>query len=91
MAHLIIPLIGGLSRLPMILHTPPQAGADIPPPQLMLKMYLALKKRAGDAVLPDWATLDPTSDYFPYLHQQKYCPAPCCVLFSPSAGRSRRL
>ena len=25
------------------------------------------------------------------LHQQKYCPAPCCVLFSPSAGRSRRL
>ena len=25
------------------------------------------------------------------VHQQKYCPAPCCVLFSPSAGRSRRL
>ena len=25
------------------------------------------------------------------MHQQKYCPAPCCVLFSPSAGRSRRL
>ena len=25
------------------------------------------------------------------LHQQKNCPAPCCILFAPSAGRSRRL
>ena len=24
------------------------------------------------------------------VHQQKYCPAPCCILFAPSAGRSRR-
>ena len=24
-------------------------------------------------------------------HQQKNCPAPCCILFAPSAGRSRRL
>ena len=30
-------------------------------------------------------------DDFPMvLHQQKYCPAPCCILFAPSAGRSRR-
>ena len=25
-----------------------------------------------------------------HRHQQKYCPAPCCILFAPSAGRSRR-
>ena len=25
------------------------------------------------------------------IHQQKNCPAPCCILFAPSAGRSRRL
>ena len=25
------------------------------------------------------------------VHQQKNCPAPCCILFAPSAGRSRPL
>jgi len=27
----------------------------------------------------------------PSAHQQKNCPAPCCILFAPSPGRSRRL
>ena len=26
-----------------------------------------------------------------WVHQQKNCPAPCCILFAPSPGRSRRL
>jgi len=30
-------------------------------------------------------------DMFPHVpHQQKNCPAPCCILFTPSPGRSRR-
>ena len=61
MAHLVIPLMGGLSRLPLVLHAPPPPGTDIPPPQLMLKTYLALKRRARDALLDDWKTLHPHS------------------------------
>ena len=65
MAHLIIPLMGGFSRLSLVLHAPPPPGTDIPPPQLMLKTYLALKKRAWDTLLNDLKTLHPAPDYYP--------------------------
>ena len=66
MAHLVIPLIGGLSRLPLVLRAPPPPGTDIPPPQLMLRTYRARKGRTRDALLEDWRTLHPTTDYYPY-------------------------
>ena len=69
MAHLVIPLMGGLSRLPLVLHAPPPPGTDIPPPQLMLRTYRALKRRARDALLEDWKTLHPSPDYYPYASQ----------------------
>ena len=67
MVHLVIPLIEGLSRLPQVLHAPPPYGSDIPPPQLMLRAYLALKRRAWDALLTDWETLHPTPAYYLYV------------------------
>ena len=89
MAHLAIPLIGGLSRLPMVLHGPPPAGTDIPPPQLMLKTYLALKKRAREALLDDWATLHPTPDYYPY--PPRLTPHPFMGLDKFVAGRIHQM
>ena len=89
MAHLVIPIIGGLSRLPMVLHAPPPAGADIPPPQLMLRTYLALKRRARDALLDDWVTLHPTPDYYPY--SPRLTPNPFRGLDKFVAGRIHQM
>ena len=66
MAHLVIPLMEGLTRLPLVLHAPPPQGSDIPPPQLMLRTDLALKKRAREALLSDWETYHPAPAYYPY-------------------------
>jgi len=33
----------------------------------------------------------PTPDIVDNEHQQKNCPAPCCILFAPSPGHSSRL
>ena len=66
MAHLLLPLMGGLSRLPLVLHAPPPQGANIPPPHLMLRAYLALKNKSRDALLADWDTQHPTPAYHPY-------------------------
>ena len=89
MAHLVLPIIGGLSRLPMVLHAPPPAGADIPPPQLMLRTYLALKKRARDALLDDWVTLHLTPDYYPY--SPRFTPHPFIGLDKFVAGRIHQM
>ena len=76
MTHLVIPLMEGLSRLPLVLKAPPPSGTDIPSPQLMLKTYLALKKRAQDALLADWrlytrppdtTPISPGSHHTPWL------------------------
>ena len=89
MADLVIPLMDGLSRLPLVLHAPPPPGADIPPPQLMLKTYLALKRRARDALLADWTTLHPTPDY--YLYQPRLTPHLFIGLDKFVAGRIHQM
>ena len=89
MAHLLLPLIGGLSRLPMVLHAPPPAGTEIPPSQLMLRTYLALKKRARNALLDDWATVHPTPDYYPY--SPRLTPHPFMGLDKFVAGRLHQM
>ena len=89
MAHLVIPLIEGLSRLPMVLHAPPPAGTDIPPPQLMIRTYLALKKRARDTLLDDWRTLHPAPNYYPY--SPRLVPYPFMGLDKFVAGRIHQM
>ena len=82
---MVVPLMEGLSRLPLVLHAPPPPGTDIPPPQLMLKTYRALKKRARDALLKDWETLHPAPDYYPYT--PRLTPHPFMGLDKFVAGR----
>ena len=89
MAHLLLPLIGDLSRLPMVLHAPPPPGTDIPPPRLMIRTYLALKKRARDALLDEWATLHPAPDYYPY--PPRLTPPPFMGLDKFVAGRIHQM
>ena len=89
MAHLIIPLMEGLSRLLLVLHAPPPPGSDIPPPQLMLRTYHALKKRARDALLVDWGTLHPAPPYYPY--QPQLTPHPFMGLDKFIAGRIHQM
>ena len=89
MAHLIIPLLEGLSRLPLVLHAPPPPGMHIPPPQLMLKTYLALNSRARKALLDDWATLHPAPKYYPY--QPRLTPHPFMGQDNFVAGRIHQM
>jgi len=42
LTHLTIPLQGGLTHLPLVLHALPPPGVNIPPPDLMRKTYRAL-------------------------------------------------
>ena len=64
LAHLTLPLQEGLTRLPLVLHTPPAPGTDNPPPELMRRTYRALRARARNMLLQDWATDDPTPPYY---------------------------
>ena len=89
MAHLIIPLLEGLSRLPLVLHAPPPPGMHIPPPQLMPKTYLALKGWPRNALLDDWATLDPAPENYPY--QLRLTPHPFMGLEKFVAGRIHQM
>jgi len=66
LAHLIIPLQEGLTRLPLVLHTLPPPGTNIPPPELMRKTYQALWAQARHMLLQDWAKDDPTPAYYDY-------------------------
>lgn len=60
LAHVTLPLMGGLSRLPLILHALPPQGANIPPAQVMTPTYRALKGRARAVLLSEWASDAPT-------------------------------
>ena len=66
LAHLTIPLQEGLTHFPLVLHTLPPPGTDIPPPELMRKTYRALRARARHMLLQDWASEDPTPPYYEY-------------------------
>jgi len=63
LAHLTLPLQEGLTRLPLVLHAPPPLEANIPPPKLMKRGYQALRFRARNMLLQDWATDAPTPPY----------------------------
>ena len=56
---------------------------DLPPPQLMLKTYLALEERARNALLADWATLHPAPEYYPYQPQLTHTPSWAWTSSSP--------
>jgi len=66
MAHLTLPLQGGLTYLPLILHAPPPPGTNIPPPDLMRRAYQALRTRARNMLIQDWSNDDPTPPYYEY-------------------------
>ena len=66
LAHLTLPLLEGLTRLPLVLHTLPPHGTKIPPPDLMRKTYQALRARARRMLLQHWAEEDPTPPYYDY-------------------------
>ena len=55
----------------------------------MLKSYLALKKRARDALLDDWVTLHPTPGYYPYA--PRLTPHPFIGLDKFVAGRIHQM
>ena len=55
----------------------------------MLKTYRALKRRARDALLEDWRTLDPTPDYYPYA--PRLTPHPFMGLDKFVAGRIHQM
>lgn len=77
LAHLTIPLSDGLSRFPLVLHAPPRAGEDIPPPDLMMGTYKALKARSRELLMREWEAMDPTPAY--YTH-------PCRLVLHPFMG-----
>jgi len=64
LAHLTLPPQEGLTRLPLVLHAPPPPGANIPPPELMKRAYQALRTRARNMLLQEWATDAPTPPYY---------------------------
>ena len=41
LAHLTLPLQEGLTRFPLVLHSSPPPGMEIPPPKLMRKTYVS--------------------------------------------------
>ena len=66
LAHLTIPLSQGLSRIPLVLMTPPPPGENIPPPLLMARTYKALKVRSPLLMMSEGDSLHPPPDYYTY-------------------------
>jgi len=66
LAHLTLPSQQGLTCLPLVLHTLPPPGTNTPPPDLMKKPYQALRSRARNMRIQDWATDNPTPLYYEY-------------------------
>ena len=66
LAHLTIPLTEGLSRLPLVLKTPPPPGKNIPPPLLLAHTYKALKVRAQLLMMSEWDSLHPPPRCYTY-------------------------
>ena len=69
LAHLTIPLSGGLSRFPLVLNIPPPPGENIPPPLLMARTYKALKVRSQLLILEEWNSLHPPPNDYGYPHR----------------------
>ena len=88
LAHLTLPLQEGLTRFPLVLHTPPLPGTQIPPSELMRKPYRALRNRARN-MLQDWATDAPTPPY--YKHPPSLSPHPFMGLGKFVAGRIHQM
>lgn len=55
LAHLTISLGDGLSSFPLILKTLPPPGTNISPAALMTRTYVALRCRARQQLLDQWA------------------------------------
>lgn len=89
MAHLIIPLMSGLSRLPLDLHAPLPAGSNIPPPDLMRRTYVSLKPRARDLLAQEWDSMCPAPPY--YTFQTSLSPHPFMGLDKFIAGRIHQM
>jgi len=66
LAQLTLPLQQGLTCLPLVLHAPPPPGTNIPLPDLMRRTYQALRSRARNMLIQDWATDDPAPPYYEY-------------------------
>jgi len=88
-AHLSLPLQGGLTSLPLVLHTPLPPGTNIPPLELMRKTYQALRARARNMLLQDWATDAPTPPNYEYL--PSLSPYPFMGLGKFVAGRIHQM
>ena len=66
LAHLTLPLKQVLTCLPLVLHALPPPGTNIPPPDLTRRTYQALRSRARNMLIQDWATDDPAPLYYEY-------------------------
>ena len=62
---------------------------DIPPPELMRRTYRALRARARNMLLQDWATDDPTLRYYEY--PPSLSPHPVMGLVKFVAGRIHQM
>ena len=60
LAHLTLPLQGGLTRLPVSCTLPPPPRTNILPPPLMRKTYQPVQARARNMLLQHWTTDAPT-------------------------------
>jgi len=89
LAHRTLPLQEGLTCLPLILHAPPTPGTNIPPPQLVRRTYLALRARARDMLLQQWATNDTTPPSYEY--PPSLSPHPFMGLGKFVAGRIHKM
>jgi len=75
LAHLTLPLQEGLTCFPLVLHAPPPPGTNIPPPDLMKRTYQALRSRARNMLIQDWAIDYPAPPYYespPSLSQHPF-------------------
>jgi len=88
-AHRTIPFTPGLSRMPMINSHLVCPSPTLPPQSLMDNTYSALKKRARETLLAEWASLFPTPGY--YLHPPALSPRPFMGLGKFVAGRIHQM
>jgi len=88
-AHRTIPVTHGLSRMPMINSHLVCPSPTLPPQSLMDNTYFALKKRARETLLAEWASLFPTPGY--YLHPPALSPRLFMGLGKCVAGRIHQM
>jgi len=88
-AHRTIPFTLGLSMMPMINSQLVCPTPTLPPQSLMDNTYSALKKRAREGLLVEWASLFPTPGY--NLHPPALHPRPFMGLSKFVAGRIHQM